>query len=112
MRLDPLDRRKRWRVDLPKLGAQLFYGALADLLAHHSPVRRDTEQHLPAALVQEGTDGHSGLSARAGSLLELQRLRLPGCGRIFDLIKRHRSPASLDLTIGEDMLLWCLEGPP
>ena len=74
-----LDRRERRRVDLPKLGAQLSDGALADLLARHSSVWRDTEQHQPAALVQEGTDCHGRLSARPGSGFELQRFRLAGC---------------------------------
>ena len=54
---DPLDRWKRRRVDLPELGAQLLDGALADLLSDDYSIRRYAKQHLPAALVQEGTDG-------------------------------------------------------
>ena len=74
-----LDRRKRRRVDLPKLGAQFLDGSLADLLPGHNPGLSHAEQHLPAALVQEGAHRHGRLTARSSRLLELQRLGFAGC---------------------------------
>ena len=59
---------------------------LADLLSSHGSGLHHTEQHLLAALIQEGSHRPDRLPARPGSLRELQRLGFAGYGQVCDLL--------------------------
>ena len=65
------NRRKAGWVDSSNLGAHFFNGPFAHLLAGHITIRCDSEQHMPALLIEHGAHGHRRLPARARRALEL-----------------------------------------
>ena len=90
-----LDRRKCRRVDPLDFGAHFLNRPLANLLAGHLSRRRDTEQHVPAALVEHGAHGLGRLAACTRRVLELQRLGFSCRGQRCDLFRRHERASFL-----------------
>ena len=72
------DRWKRRQLDPTQIAAQPLDGVSAHLLSDHVALWRDADQHLSAALVQKGADGHRDLPASSGRRLELQHFRITG----------------------------------
>ena len=68
------NRRERRRVEFLDLLGDLLDGVIADLLSRHPPVRFNTEQHLPAAVVEHGAQRAHGLAALVGRALKLECL--------------------------------------
>lgn len=78
-----------------RISAHLLNGSLAHLLPHNLAIRRDTEQYVSAALVEHGTHGSGGLSARSCRFLELQGLGFACRRQCRYLFRRHcRAPSS------------------
>jgi hypothetical protein len=86
-----LNGRENRRLDVLDFLGHFLQGPLRHLLADNPPLGIDTEQHLPAAMVQHGAQIVHGFRTLAGGLLELQRLGLAGSDELLQLGQIHHT---------------------
>ena len=71
---NPLDVRECWRVDPAQFGTELLDSPFANLLTNKATVRRDSEEHMAAPLIEHRAHSFCGLASGSSGGLTLNRL--------------------------------------